>query len=90
MNKWYEYPEWAKELRSYLQDALLNFLSDDGSDDELTDKIERYALNAVCSKYGHLVEDDHCGIPDHRYCCFCGQAMASVPTGHYEGDPVYR
>lgn len=90
MNDWTEVPKWVKELNRFMDDTLIDFISEDGSDDDITDKVKDAALAVVCGYYGHLVENDQCGIPDHRYCLICGQPMASVPIGHYEGDPVPR
>lgn len=90
MNHWKEVPDWVRALSRFLNDTLVDSINEDGSEDEITDKVKDAAMAVVCGHYGHLVTNDHCGIPDHRYCEICEQSMASVPIGHYEGDPVPR
>ncbi len=47
-------------------------------------RLER-SLAAVCWARGHLVDDDHCGIPAHRFCCRCGNRFPNAPIGGTDG-----
>lgn len=90
MNSYSELPKWVTPLKRFLVDTIIDYLPLDGSDDAITDKVTDGALAVVCAEYGHIVENDHCGIPDHRYCEVCGKSMSGVPLGHYTGPPVPR
>ena len=37
----------------------------------LTEPVSR----ALCAKYGHLPERDHCGLPEHDFCLWCNKRM---------------
>jgi hypothetical protein len=82
----WERPKWVKELRTFLTDTLIDHIDPDGADDELTDAVELAAMSVVCGQYGHGVVDDHCGIPEHRYCCWCGQMMPNIEPGNYHPE----
>ena len=79
MNDWSEYPKWVIALQTFLGDTI----TEDGSDDVITDRVTEAALAVVCAEYGHCVEDDQCGKPEHRYCIICMKRMSSAPLGHY-------
>lgn len=32
-------------------------------------------IKVVCLFYGHYIIGDQCGIPEHRYCTYCGKSM---------------
>lgn len=83
MNDWDDYPKWVKALKLFLDDTIIDSIAEDGSEDAITDKVTEAAMAVVCAEYGHCVEDDQCGIPDHRYCLICGKRMPSIPIGHY-------
>ena len=51
------------------------------TDDELSEAIERAVCGLLCSRYGHEIDDDHCGMPEHRYCLWCSQRMSFAPLG---------
>lgn len=64
-------PLWAEKLRFYVQDDIIDFLAKDGSDDEASDQMEKIVLAALCTFFGHQIEDDQCMKPEHRYCVYC-------------------
>jgi hypothetical protein len=86
MNDWSEYPKWVTALRDFLEGTIIDHIAQDGSEDAITDKVTEAALAVVCGEYGHCVEDDQCGKPEHRYCLICSKRMSNVPLGHYEVD----
>jgi hypothetical protein len=84
MNDWSEYPKWVIALKTFLGDTIIDHIAQDGSEDAITDKVQDAAMAVVCAEYGHCVEDDHCGKPEHRYCLICMKRMPNVwPLGHY-------
>lgn len=36
-----------------------------------TEKLAGAFATAECFVFGHLMEDDMCGKPEHRYCVYC-------------------
>lgn len=82
MDTW-ERPKWVKKLSDFLQDEVVMFLAEDGSDDEVYGKVTETAMAVVCAHYGHWVEDDHCGKPDHRYCIWCSGRFSGITPGRY-------
>lgn len=79
----WERPKWVVELRDFLQHHIIDFIAKDGSDDEVTDKVTEAAMAVVCAHYGHWVENDHCGKPDHRYCIWCFRGFPEITPGRY-------
>lgn len=80
-----ERPRWTNEVRLFLSDTVIDEEYNypmDGSDDDLLDRIEA-AVNAVlCAEYGHDIENDQCGKPEHRYCVHCHlRESAILSTG---------
>ena len=74
-------PKWAKAIRNFVTDEVVDEKYDypmDGSDDEILDRIEGAVLAVLCSEYGHEIEHDQCGIPEHRFCIHCGQRATSL------------
>jgi hypothetical protein len=50
----------------------------DGSDDWLLGLVEEAVNSIFCNAYGHDIVDDHCGIPAHRYCIYCGRREGQI------------
>ena len=51
------------------QDSLIDFNEVPESAFEDIDKVKE---NLFCFD-GHTTIDDHCGLPEHRFCFFCGK-----------------
>ena len=69
----YDRPQWARAIHSYIHDGVLNEPGwpDDDSADVTLDLIESAVDEVLCNTFGHDIEDDQCGIPEHRYCVWC-------------------
>lgn len=46
---------------------------ENGDIDGFERDIELPIMEKLCELLGHQIEDDHCGIPSHRYCTWCGK-----------------
>ena len=79
-------PQWVRELRRFLNDDIIEFIAEDGSDDEITNQITDAAMAIVCGCYGHYVEQDQCGNPEHRYCLWCQKRFPNIEVGNYFDD----
>lgn len=65
-------PSWTQNIRQFLSDDVMDdSYPDDGSGDDLLDRIEAAVNVILCAEYGHDIENDHCGKPEHRYCVHC-------------------
>lgn len=67
-------PRWAKEITIFLSDTIIDEKygwPPDDSADAITDEIEDAVKAILCRHFGHEIEDDQCGIPEHRYCVWC-------------------
>jgi len=75
-----ERPNWTKELQRFLSDTVMDDPSwpEDGSDDELSDKLEAAVNELLCEHYGHEIIDDQCGRPEHRYCVWCNRRESDL------------
>lgn len=68
-------PEWARTLWLHVVEMMPN---DSEEDDGTLDRIERVVKDALCAEFGHEIEDDHCGIPEHRYCVYCNRLEGAL------------
>ena len=76
-----ERPKWVRALYDFVCDEVLDEKYDypmDGSDDALHDKIETVVKDILCGHYGHDIDFDQCGIPEHRYCYLCGRLESTI------------
>lgn len=65
------------------EDNLFRSLDAKGVHDKYLDLITagfEHTHEAACSILGHHVEDDHCGIPSHRYCIYCSRRFPNGMT----------
>lgn len=76
-------PKWVRELRTFLDDTIVDFLPEDASEDEISERVREAAMAVVCGHYGHYVEQDQCNNPEHRYCLWCQEAFPNIPVGNY-------
>lgn len=78
------------KLRADLVDEMYNVLERAGSVDETAnwfeEHIERPVLDLICKYEGHYVEDDHCMIPEHRFCLICSRRIGNVPLGQQQPE----
>lgn len=81
-----ERPQWTKNIQMFLGGAVMDdpSYSEEGSDDDVLERIEEATNAILCSHYGHQIEDDQCLIPDHRYCIWCGKRATAL--GEELGD----
>jgi hypothetical protein len=42
--------------------------------ERVPDEVTEWAQWALCGVAGHYPVSDHCGLPDHDYCLWCGRA----------------
>jgi hypothetical protein len=76
-------PKWAEAIRSFITDEVIDDRYDypmDGSADDLLDEVESAVLDIFCRVYGHEIIDDHCMIPEHRFCVFCMRRVTAIDT----------
>lgn len=67
-----ERPQWTKRIQTFLDTVMDDpSFSEEGSDDDLHERIEDSVNKILCAQYGHEIEDDQCMIPEHRYCVWC-------------------
>ena len=74
-------PRWAKEIVWFLSDTIIDEKygwPPDDSADAITDEIEAAVKAILCKHFGHVVEDDQCGIPAHRYCVWCYRRETAI------------
>jgi hypothetical protein len=82
----WERPQWVRKLRDFLNDDIIEFIAQDGSEDAVTDRVTDAAMAVVCNEYGHYVEQDQCGISAHRFCLWCFKAMPDIELGNYRPE----
>jgi hypothetical protein len=83
-----ERPKWVKAISTFISDTILDYeyeLPADGSDDDLLEQVEKAVQNIFCAHYGHQIEDDQCGKPEHRFCIWCNILETSANAA---GDPT--
>ena len=67
------------DVQSRMYDQLGGFEAlTDEQVEWLDDHIEQPVLRLICLYEGHEIEDDHCGIRDHRYCVKCGHRATAL------------
>jgi hypothetical protein len=74
-------PKWTQAIRMFIGDEILDEKYGypmDGSDDELSDEIERAVNDILCRHYGHDIQNDQCMKPEHRYCVYCFQPETAI------------
>jgi hypothetical protein len=78
-------PKWTEAVRMFLADDILTEerygYPDDGSADDLLEEIEAAVYGILCRTYGHDIIDDQCGIPEHRFCIYCGRREGAILGG---------
>lgn len=79
-------PKWVRSLATFLNDTIVDDLAEDGSEDDVSDRVTEAAMAVVCAHYGHYVEEDHCLKPDHRYCLWCQRRFPGIPVGQYSEE----
>jgi hypothetical protein len=72
-----ERPQWAKQLLWNLDDVV-DETSWCSADDEVYDRVETAVKDILCAEYGHDIVDDQCGIPEHRFCAWCGRSEIKI------------
>ena len=74
-------PRWTKEVVLFISDTVIDEKYEypmDGQDDEVLDEIETAVKAILCREYGHEIELDQCGIPEHAYCVWCGLRATAI------------
>lgn len=79
-------PRWASHARWLVEGQLLDMIIEDpekmeynpSRDDPILDELEARMAAYLCEVYGHDIEDDQCGIPEHRYCVGCGLRETTI------------
>lgn len=77
-------PRWARELQRMISDEIIDDKygwPDDDSADPILDEIESAVSMILCKHFGHEIIDDQCGIPEHRYCAWCGDLEVLLKMG---------
>lgn len=75
-------PRWTRELIWFMGDELIDekyeYPMNGGPDDDILDEIEAAVKAILCRHYGHEIENDQCGIPEHRYCVWCNRLEVGI------------
>jgi len=74
-------PKWAEAVRWFITDDILDDkyeFPEDGTDDTVLEEVEAAVLGVLCRAYGHKITDDQCGIPEHRFCVYCGRRETDI------------
>jgi len=77
-------PDWAEAIRLFIADTMFEDeygFPEDGSEDELQERIAAAVNGILCDAYGHDIVDDQCMIPAHRYCVYCGRREGAIKGG---------
>lgn len=48
--------------------------------------IENLWNKVCCTVFGHFVVDDHCGIPEHRFCTWCTRRQPNATVARWPED----
>lgn len=75
-----DHPTLAHRAHVWATDGHIEEPWGDG-DDELSDEIEAAVCAILCARYGHEIDDDHCGMPEHRFCRWCRQPFPNASIG---------
>lgn len=65
------------DLQYLLMNNAYDFVREDRQD-EFETQIEQPIIAKLCKLLGHQIEDDQCGIPEHRYCVWCGKRETAI------------
>ena len=84
-------PDTRKLLWAVTDDVWEHFDIDDSPNVEwFIEHIEEPFKAMLCYYEGHVVDDDQCMIPGHRYCVICGEGKPNGEIGRHrpeaEGD----
>lgn len=74
-------PMWARHIYRFVTDTVIDDeygFPMDGSDDDAHTRIEQAMQAAMCTEWGHEIVFDQCGLPDHRYCVWCGDRIGKL------------
>lgn len=81
-------PVYAVDTRQLLWDVTDNIYDRlggiSGMDDDLLnwliEHIEEPVQRLICQAQGHVIVDDQCDRPEHRYCVTCGLQTPNEPV----------
>lgn len=82
-------PKWVNHLVWFVTDELIDVKHEypmNGEDDHVHDQIEAAVLDTLCRIYGHEIENDLCGMPEHRYCVHCNRRETTLTQGEETDD----
>jgi hypothetical protein len=72
----------SRRLRFAVTDYVWDHfdINDDANVEWFVEHIERPLLALICHYEGHVVVNDQCNKPEHRYCAVCNAPMPNEPT----------
>jgi len=72
-------PQWARNILSFLDHGILDDdYPEDDSADAVVEEIEQFAKDRLCQEFGHVIYDDQCNIPEHRFCGWCNRRETAI------------
>jgi len=61
-----------------------------GDDEAPLDAARQAIHDWVCAHTGHIIEDDQCGKPEHRYCVQCTRRVGDIEARENPPAPTLR
>lgn len=74
-------PKWVRALHLFMTDTIIDDeygYPMNGADDDILERIETAVNGVLCGEYGHVIEQDQCGIPSHAYCVWCHRGVIDI------------